>query len=146
MSKEKAIDLAKETFVAGVKADSKQPNQETELFSYFLPPVLTIEETNDNNLVLSRGNQLYLVFSNPSEDALSKVNYELDKAIEEDTIIIETLDNEETFSYLIVAPFGDDEYKVIVGSGGEKGTTITDVRNIQASVETIIEIINSISY
>lgn len=146
MTKEEAIDLAKETFEAGVTSVPQQPNQETELFSYFLPPVLNIEETNGNNLILTRGNQLYLIFSNPVEDDLSKVNYDQDKAIEENTILIETFDTDETFSYLIVSPFGDNEYKVIVGSGGEKGTTITDLRDIKDSIETLIEIINSVSY
>lgn len=146
ISKEEAIDLAKETFIAGVKTDPQQPNQETKLFSYFLPPVLSVEETNENNLILTRGNQIYLIFSNPAEDALSKVNYEQDKTFEEDKILIETLNSEETFSYLIVSPFGDDQYKIIVGIGGEKGTTIANARNFKESVETIIKIINSISY
>lgn len=146
MSKEEAIDMAKDTFAAGIKTDPQQPNQETESFNYFLPPVLDVEETNENNLILTRGNQIYLIFSNPAEGALSKVNYELDKAIEENPILIDTLNSKETFSYLIVSPYRDDEYKVIVGIGGEKGTTITDVRNFKESVKTIIEVIKSVSY
>jgi hypothetical protein len=146
MTEEEAIDAAKETFTVGVKSESQQPNQETESFSYFLPPILNVEEKNGNNLILSRDNQIYLIFSNPAEDDLSEVNFEENKVFEEKTILIETLKNEETFNYLIISPFGDNEYKIIVGRGGEKGTTITDIQNINDSIETIIEIITSVSY
>ncbi len=146
VTKEQAIDYAKETFEAEVVTEPKEPNRETELFSYFLPPGLNVKEASENNLILSRGNQIYLVFSNPAEDNFSTVNYEQDHAIEEQAILTETFTSEEAFSYIIVAPYDKDEYKVIVGIGGEKGTTISNKGNIRSSVETIIDVIKSVTY
>ncbi|OIJ09277.1 hypothetical protein BKP35_17235 [Anaerobacillus arseniciselenatis] len=146
VTQEQAIDYAKETFETGIATETKEPNRETDLFSYFLPPGLNVQEASENNLILSRGNQIYIIFSNPAEDSLSTVNYEQDREVEEKAILTETYTDEEAFSYIIVAPQEDDEYKVIVGIGGEKGTTISNKANIRSSVETIIDVIKSVTY
>ncbi|MCT8137325.1 hypothetical protein H1D32_05940 [Anaerobacillus sp. CMMVII] len=146
ITKEQAIESAKEAFETGVVAEPQAPNEQTDMFSYYLPSTLSLEEVSENNLILSKGNQLYLVFSNPAETKTSQVNYEQDKVLEENTLLLETLEVDGAFSYIIVSPFEEDEYKVIVGIGGEKGTTITDLENLKDSVDTMLEIIKSINY
>lgn len=146
MSEDQALQSAKEAFVNGVIAEPKEPNEETDLLRYYLPPSLSVEEAKENNIILSKGNQLFLVFSNPAENKLSKVNYEQDKLIAEDAILIETKEENEMFSYLIVSPFEDNQYKVIVGIGGEKGSTITKLPNLKDNVQTLMDIIKSINY
>lgn len=146
VSKEQAISSVKESFELGVLADLNEANEETDSFTYYLPPGLTVEETTENNLVISKGDQLFIIFSNPAEDQLSQVNYEQDRIIEEKAILLETKETAEMFSYLIVSPFENDNYKVIVGIGGEKGTTITDLANLKDSAETLLQIIKSVNY
>lgn len=146
VTKEQAIDYAKETFEAGMIAESKEPNTETESFSYYLPSNFNVESETENNLILSDGNQLYLIFSNPEEDELSNVNYDQDNSIEFNTILNKTFITEDHFGYIIVSPFEKDDYKVIVGIGGNKVTTITELTSVKESVENIIDIINSITY
>lgn len=146
VSKEQAIASAKESFELGVLADSNEANEATDSFTYYLPSGLIVEETAENNLVLSKGNQLFIIFSNPAEDQLSQVNYEQDRMLEEKAILVETNETEEVFSYIIVSPFDNDNYKVIVGIGGEKGTTITDISNLKESAENLLEIVKSVNY
>jgi hypothetical protein len=146
VTKEQAIASAKEAFEMAVSVEPREPNEETDLFSYYLPTALSIEEVAENNLILSKGNQLFLIFSNPAEDKLSKVNFEQDSLIENQAMLIETKEQETAFSYMIVSHFKDDDYKVIVGMGGEKGTTITDLANLKDSVNTLLEIIHSVTY
>lgn len=146
VSKEQAIQLAKDSFEAGILSEAKEPNEESGLFRYYLPSSLSIEEVKENNLILSKGEQLFLIFSNPAENQSSRVNFEQDKLIEEDAILIEMKEVEGTFSYIVVSPFKDGDYKVIVGNGGEKGTTITSIANFKESVEILLEIIQSIKY
>ncbi|OIJ18212.1 hypothetical protein BKP45_11545 [Anaerobacillus alkalidiazotrophicus] len=146
VTKEQAVETAKNSFESGVISEPREPNNETELFNYYLPPGLNIEEEAGNNLILNRGEQIFIIFSNPAEDFTSQVNFEQDKIVEDKAILIETIEVEGTFNYIIVAPFDNDKYKVILGSGGEKGTTITELSNIKDSVETLVEIIRSVSY
>ncbi len=146
VSKEEAIEMAKDTFEVGVLTEAKEQNQTTDLFSYYLPTELHVEEAAENNLILTKGDQLFLIFSNPAENSLSKVNYEQDKLMEDKAILIETKEVNGSFSYIIVSPFEDGKYKVIVGIGGEKGTTVTKVADFKTSVETLLDIIKSIQY
>ncbi|UTW68840.1 hypothetical protein KHA80_15920 [Anaerobacillus sp. HL2] len=146
MTKEEAVDIAKESFETGIKTSPKEPNQETEQFSYYLPGGLSIEEVAENNLILSKGDQLYLIFSNPVEEPSSQVNYDQDQLVEENSIVNETREIDGAFNYILVSPHEEDLYKVIVGTGAKKGTTITDLDNIKNSVETILTIIKSVSY
>lgn len=146
VTKEEAIEKAKVTFETGNSVQAKEPNQETDLFRYYLPASLKIENITENNLILSKSDQLFLIFSNPAEDASSTVNFEQDKLVVEDPLLLETFENEGVFSYIIITPLEEDDYKVIVGIGGEKGSTITDIANIEKSIEIIIEVIKSISY
>jgi hypothetical protein len=146
LTKEQALDYAKESFEVGILEEPQETNEATDLFSYYLPSELVVEETAENNLILTKDNQLFLIFSNPAENKLSQVNYEQDRVIENTALLVETTEVDGKFGYIIVSPFEDDDYKVIVGIGGEKGTTVTDLANIKGSVDTLLEIINSINY
>ncbi|RXI98596.1 hypothetical protein DS745_19970 [Anaerobacillus alkaliphilus] len=146
VSKEQAIELAKASFEVGVSEEAKEQNQTTDLFSYYLPADLQVEEITENNLILSKGDQLFLIFSNPAEGSLSQVNFEQDKLVEEKAILIEKQEIDGLFSYIIVSPFEDGKYKVIVGIGGEKGTTVTEIGDFKNSVDTLLDIIKSIKY
>ncbi len=146
VSKEQALDLAKQTFNSSNSTAPKEPNSETNTFSYYLPVGLSVEEKAENNLILRKGNQLFLIFSNPAEDHLSRVNYEQDQLIEEKAILSETKEAKDKFSYLMISPYEKGKYKIIVGMGGEKGTTLSDLDNLNDSVATLLEIIHSINY
>ncbi|MFN7250599.1 MAG: hypothetical protein ACK4M9_07345 [Anaerobacillus sp.] len=146
LTKEQALDYAKESFEVGVLEEPQEPNEATDLFSYYLPSELIVEEKAENNLILGKDNQVFLIFSNPAETKLSQVNYEQDRVVENTALLVETTEVDGKFAYIIVSPFEDDDYKVIVGIGGEKGTTVTNLANLKDSVDTLLEIINSINY
>jgi hypothetical protein len=146
LTTEQALDYAKESFEVGVQEEPKEPNESTDFFSYYLPAELIVEETAENNLILGKDNQLFLIFSNPAELKLSQVNFEQDRVIENTALLLETTEVDGKFAYLIVSPFENEDYKVIVGIGGEKGTTVTNLANLKDSVDTLLEIINSINY
>lgn len=146
VTQEEAIEATKEAFEVGVNSEAMEPNEETERFRYYLPSSVEVEQTADTNLILSKNEQVFIVFSNPAETAFSTVNFDEDKAVEENAILVNELTVDSSFNYLIISPFEEDTYKVIVGVGGDKATTITSIDNLVSSVESMLEIVKSITY
>ncbi|MCD8500749.1 MAG: hypothetical protein LRY71_02530 [Bacillaceae bacterium] len=147
VTKDEAFNLAKQSFESGfTNIEEIETNSKTIHFEYYAPPNLQVEQETDTNLIFSEDEQLFIIFSNSAEDEMSQLNYEVDIKAEPDAEIIEKIELEDLFAYLIISPFEEEYYKVTVGRGGEKGTTIATLDDLQSSVETIVDIINSITY
>lgn len=147
VSKDEAFNLAKQSFETGFSGDVEiEVNSESIHFEYYAPPGLQVEQETDTNLIFSEEEQLFIIFSNSAEGENSRLNYEVDLKVESDPALIEKIESDDLFAYLIISPFEGENYKITVGRGGEKGTTIASVDDIHSSVETMVEIINSISY
>lgn len=60
---EKAMKAAEVAF----RDDEKQPNQEAGLIQVYLPKDYKVVEEHDNNLILQKGDKIYILFVNPNE-------------------------------------------------------------------------------
>ena len=145
VSEQEAIEASLETFDAAVEAETKEANEETETIHYHLPVGFTVESEVNNNIVIENKEQTYILFVNPFESDSSEVVYETTLAFYEEPIINITLEKNEQFIFLIVDKGPSvDTYEVIVGVGGAKMTTITEVDHMNQSVQDMLDIVKSV--
>ena len=146
LSEQEAIEASLQTFDNAVEEETKEANEETENIDYYLPNGFTVDSEVNNNIVIEHQEQTYILFVNPFESDSSEVVYETTLAFYEEPIVNITLEKNGSFIFLIVdkGP-SDDTYEVIVGIGGKKMTTITEVDNMNQSVQDMLDIIKSVT-
>ncbi|WP_078545028.1 hypothetical protein [Litchfieldia alkalitelluris] len=129
------------------QADPIKPNQTEDIFAFYLPEEMTVESAEDNNVILQKKEQLYILFVNPNEDQSSDVLYQSTiEATEQDIILNETYTDDSRFGYIKVEEVEDNSYQLSVGIGGVKLTTVTDLKNVKGDAEQMMQIVSSVSY
>lgn len=121
-----------------------EPNEETELFSFYLPNKFQIEESHESNLILEKNNQSYILFVNQNEMSDSKVSFEALSAQYNEPFILESFEQDNKFGYLFVDELNDKEYEVTVGIGGTKLSTTAKPNNISDDVKEMMNIVSSV--
>ena len=145
VSEQEAIDSSIQLFEVALGEDKKEANAEAEKFSYYLPSTFMVESEVNNNIVLENKDQTYILFVNPFESASSEVVYETTLSFYEKPIANKTLEFNDQFVFLLVEKGpSDNTYEVIVGIGGTKMTTITEVSTMKQSVQHMLDIIKSV--
>ncbi|UOE93484.1 hypothetical protein [Alkalihalobacillus sp. LMS39] len=119
---------------------------ELEQIKFSLPANMEVQEETEYNVLLKDGEQLYLLFFNPAEADDSELNFVRDQQHEEEALLFETFEDKGKFAYLLVTQEEDKQFKVIIGIGGAKLTTITTDRNLEESTTAMLEILNTIEY
>lgn len=142
LSKEKdnAIERASEAF----EDKGRNPNHDLETFSLYLPAGMEVESSDNNNILLNSGSNMYILFINPNEGPKSKVIYESTLASTDDFAVNEQFENEDKFGYVLVREVDEEVYEVTVGIGGTKLTTETELNDIDHEAGLMMEIISSI--
>lgn len=138
----KAEQLAKESFTS----DSKETNTDTEYFSLYVPSAMKLDDTDPNNILITEGEELYLLFINQNEGQASKVIYESTLNSAENFRLNKTFENENQFGYILIKDNSEKEYELTIGVGGVKMSTVTDASNIAENAQTMMEIVNSIQF
>ncbi|MCU9614244.1 hypothetical protein OEV98_11795 [Caldibacillus lycopersici] len=139
-------DKAKENAVEAFEANNINPNNSIENFSVYLPSGMDVDESDPNNIVLSNGSKLYLLFINPNENESSKVIYETTLNSTENIRLKETFEKDNRFGFIIINDVSEDLYELTVGIGGTKLTTETDAANIAHEAKLMMEIVSSIEF
>ncbi|WP_456277957.1 hypothetical protein [Bacillus sp. AK128] len=128
-----------EAFEAGPRG----VNMEEDEFTYYLPSSVERESSEEFNIILTEGDQTYILFVNPLEEKTSKIVYESSLSTAE-YLLNKTYENEESFGFINVLPLEDEQYEIVVGVGGTKITTVTEEKNIAESAEKMMLIVNSV--
>ncbi|WP_010678460.1 hypothetical protein [Bacillus timonensis] len=140
-------DESKETVSSVETAFNAQPektNSENDGISFYLPSTMKIEEKVENNVILQKGDQTFILFVNPNEKRTSEVLYEAVDAKEFE--VDKTYTDKERFGYVKVFEIEDNQYLVTVGIGGIKMTTETKVSDISESAGEMMKIVSSVKY
>ncbi|MBU8905233.1 hypothetical protein [Desertibacillus haloalkaliphilus] len=147
VSEEEALLASEQVFNESFTVESNQANLETEQLSLYVPRGVTMTEETTYNILLEKGNQVFLLFFNPVEPLTSTVHMERDAELRDEALLFETYESDEKRGYLLVLE-EDDEKKVntVVGLGGAKISTITAVKDLEESVEIMTDILHSIKY
>ena len=134
---------------AKVFADqTKHPNTEVGKASFYKPFGFKVQEGSDEqNIVLEKGGDTYVLFINPNESTDSRLFYDLlyaDPARE----ILETgtFEHHDTFGFAGAAAASGERVELVAGSGGRKITTLSDKGKIKTNLKTMMEIVRSVKY
>lgn len=132
--------IAEETFKGATEAEE---NFEHYGESFYLPDKLEVDSKDKSNLVLTDGDQTYIIFYNKNEDALSELNFE---AVQNsNALLLESFSDEEKFGYILVLPDEGEGYQLQIGIGGAKITTYTDKGKMNENAEELMKIAKSIA-
>ncbi len=113
----------------------------------FLPTKFKIEDSSDKyNILISKGKESYILFINDREDSDSKLYYNLLKEDSSKEIIKEnTYEKDDSFGFSAISNTEkDDEFELIVSSGGVKMTTISQTKNIEDNLLEMTKIVHSV--
>lgn len=113
----------------------------------FLPSKFEIEDSSDPyNILISKGKESYILFINDREKADSKLYYELLQGDSSKEIIDEiTYKQDGFFGFSAVTKTEhDDEFELIVSSGGVKMTTISQGNHIEDNLQEMTKIVHSV--
>lgn len=144
-TKEDTIQQTYQLFSDSFQEQSKEVNETTNQVELYLPRGVKIEEEADYNLVLKKGERLYILFFNPEEPPNSEVNANQDKEVTDGRLFFDTIEHEGKLGYVSIVEQGD-EWKLIAGIGGAKMTTITDMKHATEDMEAIVKILHSLRY
>lgn len=132
---EEVTDIAEEIFLT-YEMTEREHNINDDLAIY-LPNRMSIEEIEENNVIINDGEQTFILFYNPFESPESDLNYEI--AQQETSLLLETFEEDDKFGYIQVVD-EDGEYRIQVSVGGIKMTTITTLGNMSKDAEDMMMI------
>ncbi|RKQ30526.1 hypothetical protein [Oceanobacillus halophilus] len=137
-TEDEAVSEAKEMARTVFELEAEiEANEEVNGLPLYIPGQLDVQSEEENNLILEDGNQTYLVFYNVIEDTKSKLNYE--SAQSDNTLILETFEDNEKFGYIRILPKEEEGYELQVGVGGVKITTYTTKRKMADDTEEMMK-------
>ncbi|ALC84679.1 MULTISPECIES: hypothetical protein [Bacillaceae] len=140
---EDGMENAKEVF----QGDAEKPNKTVDNLKIFLPSGFSIEDDSDQtNIILSKGNDSYILFVNPNELPGSQLYYDLMmdnknlKIVEKDTF-----EQNGRFGFAAIIESSEENFELIASIGGIKLTTISKQQDIASNIEKMMMIVRSIS-
>ncbi|MEH7379594.1 hypothetical protein V7138_03800 [Bacillus sp. JJ1533] len=140
-------DESKETVTSVNTAFNAQPektNSENGDVSFYLPSTMKIEKKDENNVILQKGDQTFILFVNPNEKRTSDVEYKAINAKE--FAVDQTYTDKERYGYVKAFEIEDKHYLVTVGIGGIKMTTEAKVSEMSESASEMMKIVSSVQY
>lgn len=142
-------DQAKETKTAVEQTLKEKPvetNNQYGDITFYLPNEMKIDKKGDNNLILKKGDQLYILFVNPNEDVASDVMYQAIHSNDSKFAIDNTFKDKDRFGYVKAYEIDDKLYMLSVGIGGVKMTTETKVSKITENATEMMKVVSSVNY
>ncbi|MEH7387264.1 hypothetical protein V7147_17885 [Bacillus sp. JJ1521] len=140
-------DESKETVTSVGTVFNAQPektNSENGEVSFYLPSTMKIEKKDENNMILQKGDQTFILFVNPNEERTSDVEY---KAIDaKEFAVDQTYTDKERYGYVKAFEIKDKQYLVTVGIGGIKMTTEVKLSEMSESASEMMKIVSSVQY
>ena len=135
------IAAAKEAF----QLHDKNVNDEVKGVSLYKPAGFTIEDNSDaQNIVMKKGDEMFILFINPNENRDSRLFYDLLEGEKESDRYEEVFTEEGYFGFASISEVGEDQVELIASVGGIKMTTITKNKNIEKNMASMMEIVRSI--
>lgn len=142
-------ERAEEAVKMATSAFEKAPEVEKETVAHFkmyIPQKFEVkDQADEQNIILYKGDQPFILFVNPNEKEDSKLFYEMLKESESSTIIAEeTFEKDGTFGFVAILASDESNVELVANIGGKKMTTITKHKKMADDLEQMIEMLNSI--
>lgn len=142
-----------ESATAGVKAaeavfhlNDKEPTEEIEGIKLYMPIGFVISEQSDEqNIVLTKNKETFILFINPNEKSDSQLFYDLLLADQNKEIVEQsTFTDNDIFGFVAVVKSDNDKVELITSVGGSKMTTLTTTKKIEEDITEMMEVVRSI--
>lgn len=133
----------RETF----EQEPMETNETADDRELYLPGGYTIEEPSDeNNIIITKGSDSFVLFINPNEAADSKFFYDLQKANpDQEWLVDETFEQNGRFGFATVRMIAEDRYEIVESVGGVKMTTISEENKLAENMDWMMKTIRSIN-
>ncbi|MFJ7827107.1 hypothetical protein [Psychrobacillus sp. NPDC096623] len=127
--------------------DAEKPNEKVNDINIFLPSGFSIEEeSNETNILLSKGNDSYILFINPNELQSSQLYYNLMTSDSNLKVIKEkTFEQNGRFGFAAIIENSEEKYELITSIGGIKLTTLSEQQDIANNLKKMMLIVRSIA-
>ena len=127
--------------------DAEKPNEKVNNINIFIPSGFSIEkESNETNILLSKGNESFILFINPNELQSSRLYYDLMMSDSNLKVVEEkTFEQNGRFGFAAIIENSEEKYELITSIGGIKLTTISQAQDIENNLEKMMLIVRSIS-
>ncbi|WP_052455910.1 hypothetical protein [Bhargavaea cecembensis] len=128
------------------REDVHRTNAEVGSVRLYKPAGFKIQEGSDEqNIVLEKGRETYVLFINPNEPDDSRLFYDLlyaDPAKE--ILTTATYEKNGVFGFSGITDAGSERFELVAGSGGTKMTTLSKEKGIERNLRTMMEIVRSV--
>lgn len=141
---ERQMDKALKAAVSVFREEAQQPNTEVGSILVYLPETFKVEEEQENNLILKRGNQTYILFVNPQEKIKSSLLFLTAEKQSNQNLLLKSFQTDDKFGYISIKDLTEETYELAVGSGGVKLTTETDKEHLEKEADEMMEIVSSV--
>ena len=143
---EEQIDTGVASAQTVFEENPQQTNKTIGKIELYVPAGFTVEESEDlNNLILTKGNESYILFVNYYEKEDSNLHYELLKNDSSKKIIKEeTVEFDGAFGFSAVLEYDKEQFELIVSSGGVKMSTLSEDKNIDQKLVDMMTVVRSV--
>ncbi|MGM8215657.1 hypothetical protein ACLIA0_08770 [Bacillaceae bacterium W0354] len=132
----------KDEFLSDEKIEA---NFELKRLSVYKPDSLELQEEGINNFIFTDGSRPYVLFINEFEAPNSKWFYNrLKSENKNNKMFLRSFESDEEFVYLAVQEHEDKQYEVQIGIGGIKMSTLTNIKDLETVVSTMLDMIQSV--
>ncbi|MDN4493716.1 hypothetical protein [Ureibacillus aquaedulcis] len=143
---EEQIDTGVASAQTVFEENPQQPNKTIGKIELYVPSGYDVKESEDlNNLIITQGEESYILFVNYQEKEDSNLQYELLKNDSSKKIIKEeTVEFDGAFGFSAVLDYDEEQFELIVSSGGVKMSTISEDENIDQKLVDMMTIVRSV--
>ncbi|MFL8938190.1 hypothetical protein ACKA06_15475 [Rossellomorea oryzaecorticis] len=139
--KEQTAQTVEDTF----ENTEKNAKEEAGNLNFYLPFGAKIEKESENNVIISKGSDTFILFTNPEEDQKSELLYNMAISDEKNIVQNDSFKEDNRLGYYVINKLPDsEEYELIVGVGGTKLTTQSSLEDLSDHAEMMMEIANSV--
>ncbi|KIL46371.1 hypothetical protein [Jeotgalibacillus campisalis] len=140
--KKKTIDEVKEIF----QDQPKNTNEEIDELSFRLPFNTSIEEEDQHNIVLEKGNDPFVLFHHRNTEAGNESVYHMTTATEESWLVNETFTEDGRFGYVLVRQVEEEKYELVTGADYVKLTTVSSLGDLSKKAKWMMETARSVEW
>lgn len=124
---------------------SLKPDYQTETIKLYLPEDFIVAEESENNFILEKSGNPYILFVNPHENRKSRTLYTTVKQLNDKDIELANFEDQESFGFIAIRDLDEKKYEVSVGVGGVKLTTETSEKKLSDEAAQMMTIVDSIT-
>lgn len=123
-----------------------EPNKKIGKINVFVPSGYSVEEgANEMNYIFTKGKDTFILFVNTIEAEDSKLHYEnLMQDKEKEVVKEQTFEFQEAFGFTAVVKHSDEQYELVVSSGGVKMTTLSEDKKMDDKLAEMMQIVRSV--